>query len=141
MSCEQEHSGQTLTLRSPNPNLHLRPTQNPQFPLEVHAGSPFFEVAFYRNRWFLRDGYHRAHSLLCAGVFLMPAALVYARTLEELGANGPRFFSEETLLSARPPMVTDFLDPALTLEYTRPATVTTLRITWEENIAPAGDMV
>ncbi len=129
-----------VILQSSNPNLHLRPGQAFTNLLEVHAGSPFFEVALYRGRWFLRDGYHRAYALLQAGVFHLPAVIVNARTLEELGATSPRFFSDEVLFSHHPPMLTDFLNPALTFTYTRPPTLTTLRITWEESITPAGDL-
>ena len=73
-------------------------------------------------------------------VFHLPAVIVNARTLEELGATSPRFFSDEVLFSHHPPMLTDFLNPALTFTYTRPPTLTTLRITWEESITPAGDL-
>jgi hypothetical protein len=126
----------TVTLQSTNPNVHLRVTGSPSAPLAVHAGSPFFEVAEYAGRWFLRDGYHRAYSLLRAGIFHLPAVIVQARTLAELGAVLPRFFSEAILLSDHPPFVSDFLDEALTIQYDRPQTIKTLRIIMEESIAP-----
>ncbi len=126
----------TVTLQSTNPNVHLRVTGSPSAPLAVHAGSPFFEVAEYAGRWFLRDGYHRAYNLLRAGVFFLPAVIVQARTLEELGAVLPQFFSELILLSDHPPFVSDFLDEALTIQYDRPQTIKTLRIIMEESIAP-----
>jgi hypothetical protein len=124
----------TITLQSTNPNVHLRVTDSPLAPLAVHAGSPFFEVAEYAGRWFLRDGYHRAYHLLRAGIFYLPSVIVHARTLDELGAVRPRFFSEGTLLSAHPPLVSDFLDAALTFQYDRPQTIKTLRIIMEESI-------
>jgi hypothetical protein len=135
--CDLVHDAptQTVTLQSSNPNLHLRVTQDPSMPVTVHAGSPFFEVAQYAGRWFLRDGYHRAHNLLRAGIFQHPAVIVHARTLEELGAAQPHFFSEAILLSEHPPFVTDFLDDTLTIQYDRPPTIKTLRITMEESIA------
>jgi hypothetical protein len=43
--------------------------------------------------------------------------IVRARTLEELGAVQPRFFSEAILLSEHPPFVTEFLNDGLTIEY------------------------
>jgi len=126
----------TVTLRSTNPNLHLRVTGSPSAPVAVHAGSPFFEVAEYAGRWFLRDGYHRAYNLLRAGVFCLPAVIVQARTVEELGAVLPQFFSEVILLSDHPPFVSDFLDEGVTIQYARPQTIKTLRIIMEESIAP-----
>jgi hypothetical protein len=93
-------------------------------------------VAQYRDRWFLRDGYHRAYDLLRANIFRVPAVIVYARTLDELGATQPWFFNEETLFSATPPRVLDFLDDALVLEYSRPLLVKTVSVTIEESLAP-----
>jgi hypothetical protein len=122
----------TVTLQSSNPNVQLRVTQDPAMPVVVYAGSPFFEVAQYAGRWFLRDGYHRAYNLLRAGIFRLPAVIVRARTLEELGAVQPRFFSEAILLSEHPPFATDFLNDALTIEYDRHPIIKTLRITIEE---------
>ena len=85
----------------------------------------------------MRDGYHRAYALLCAGVFRVPAVVVEARTLEELGAGQPWFFAEETLLSRAPPRVLDFLNDRLVLTYDRPELLKTLRVTIEESFAPA----
>jgi hypothetical protein len=134
--CDVVHDAhtKTVTLQSSNPNLHLRVGTDHALPVAVHAGSPFFEVAEYAGRWFLRDGYHRAYHLLQAGVFQLPAVIVRARTLEELGAVHPWFFPEAILLSEHPPFISDFLDERLTIEYDRPPTITTLRITMEESV-------
>jgi hypothetical protein len=126
----------TIVLRSCNPNMSLRFFDDLSSPVSVHTGSPFFEVAQYRGRWFLRDGYHRAYDLLRANIFRIPAVIVYAVTLEELGATQPWFFSEETLFSTTPPQVVDFLDDALVLEYNRPLLIKTVRVTVEESLAP-----
>lgn len=89
--------------------------------VSLHPGctSPYLEVALYRGRWFLRDGYHRSYGLLRRGIRCVPAVVLYARTIEELGAIGHKFFSESTLFSARPPMVSDFGTEALTIRYLR----------------------
>jgi hypothetical protein len=141
VACNVVHDpdSRTLTLRSTNPNLQLRVMDDAAAPVSVHSGSPFFEVARYRGRWFLRDGYHRAYNLLRAGVFEMPAVIIETKTIEELGAVQPWFFSEEILMSQTPPLVTDFLNEDLVLEYNRPALIKTLRITMEETLAPATD--
>jgi len=130
------HSMDTFILQSGNPNLHLRITNDPAYPLSVHAGGPFFEVACFRNRWFLRDGYHRAYALLKAHVFEVPAVIVEAATINELGANQPWFFSEEILFSDSPPQVVDFLNKDLVFEYDRPPLIKTLRIKMEETFKP-----
>jgi hypothetical protein len=137
--CDVDHDAEskTVIVRSTNPNLHLRVGSKAAAPIEVHAGSPFLEVGEYGGRCFLRDGYHRAYALLRANVFQIPAVIVRARTLAELGATQSQFFPEHILLSQHPPRVTDFLDDTLTLEYERPPTVKTLRISMRESIAPA----
>jgi hypothetical protein len=122
----------SLTIRSINPNLSFRFTEGISSPLSIHSGSPFFEVAEYRGRWFLRDGYHRAFQCLRSGIYRLPAVIVRARTLAELGAVQPWFFSEDVLFSTTPPFVTDFLDDALVIEYERSPLIKTLRITVEE---------
>lgn len=137
--CEMVHSEASIVLQSRNPNLHFRVSGDAEAPIMVHAGSPFFEVAQYRHRWFLRDGYHRAFACLQAGIFHLPAIVVHARTLKELGAVHPWFFSEEVLFSSSPPRVVDFLDDALVIEYDRSPLIKTLRVTMEETYSLAGE--
>ena len=86
------------------------------------------EVGYYRGRWFLRDGYHRAYRLLRAGIVEIPAVIVQASTLEELGANQPWFFPEEKFFSRRPPLVTDFLADGLVLRWHRPVRRKVIRV-------------
>jgi hypothetical protein len=137
--CEAVRGKASVVLRSMNPNLHFRITDDSSSPIVIHSGSPFFEVAQYRDRWFLRDGYHRAFRCLQAGVFHLPAVGVRARTLQELGAVHPWFFPEEVLFSGAPPRVFDFLDDALVIEYHRSPLIKTLRITVEETYTFQGE--
>jgi len=125
----------SLVLHTENPNLQFRITNDAAFPLSIHTGSPFLEVACFRGRWFLRDGYHRAYAFLKAGAFEVPAVIVRAETIEELGATQPWFFAEEVLFSRAPPLVSDFLNDDLVIEYDRPAVIKTLRITMEETLS------
>jgi hypothetical protein len=132
--------GLDVNLYSSNPDLQLR--LNPKAgnsdlsPLSLYGGSPFFEVAEFRGRWFLRDGYHRAYRLLQTGVHRMPAVVIRTRTLEELGAIEPWFFSEDQLFSDLPPRVMDFLDESLVLRYERAALRKVIRIRIEESLQP-----
>jgi hypothetical protein len=127
-----------ISLHSSNPDLQLRLSLNEgrsgYLPLSLYGGSPFFEVAELRGRWFLRDGYHRAYRLLQAGVHRIPAVVIYTRTVEELGATEPWFFCEEQLFSDRPPRVIDFLDENLVLRYERTALRKVIRIRVEESL-------
>lgn len=139
IECEliYDHSTRTVTIRSSNPNLHIRTTNDAASPLSIQNSGPFFEVACFRNRWFLRDGYHRAYDLLRAGVFEVPAVVIQVSNLEDLGAAQPWFLPEEVLFSETPPYVADFLNDDLVIEYERPPLIKTLRITLEETLTPA----
>jgi hypothetical protein len=129
-----------ISLYSNNPDLQLRTRSkdicNGRLPLSLYGGSPFFEVAEFHGRWFLRDGYHRAYRLLQAGVHRIPAVVIRAHTLEELGATKPWFFQEEQLFSDRPPRVVDFLDDSLVFHYEREALRKVIRIRIEESLEP-----
>jgi hypothetical protein len=133
-----------ISLHSSNPDLQLRIRQQAEdgdtLPLSLYGGSPFFEVAELRGRWFLRDGYHRAYRLLQAGLHHIPAVVIHARTMEELGATDPWFFGEDQLFSVRPPQVMDFLQEKLVLRYRRPALRKVIRIRIEESLQPVDEI-
>jgi hypothetical protein len=88
-------------------------------PIHATTKSPYIEIASYGGRWFLRDGYHRSFLLLQRSIHLVPAVVVYAETLAQMGAVGRWFFAEEAVFSTRPPMVTDFLDDEIVVRYIR----------------------
>jgi hypothetical protein len=89
-------------------------------PIHAPTRSPFIEVASYRGRWFLRDGYHRSFLLLKQGINLLPGVVVHTETMAKMGAVGRQFFTEDAIFSSHPPMVTDFLDNELVVRYIRP---------------------
>jgi hypothetical protein len=127
-----------VSLQSNNPDLALRiSTDNEDIhlhPISLYGGSPFLEVAELRERWFLRDGYHRAYRLLQAGIHRIPAIVIHARTIEEVGATQPWFFDESQLFSSAPPRLTDFLDENLVFCYERPRLKKIIRIRIEESL-------
>jgi len=137
-------NGYEVHFHSSNPDLRItlaEPFTGDSLPLMLTGGSPLFEVAEFRGRWFLRDGYHRAFRMLQAGVKLGFAAIVRARTLEELGAVEPFFFGEKILFSARPPKVIDFLEDNLILTYERPRMRKTISLRIHESLEPVTDCV
>ena len=140
-SFDQRLDRNSLTISSENPDFTVRLNEVSNgaetINLRIHHGSPFMEVGCYRERWFLRDGYHRAYHLLRAGVFEIPAVIVQVRTLEELGANRSWFFPEEVLFGARPPLITDFLCTDLVVRWRRPAQRKIVRITITEDFEPS----
>jgi hypothetical protein len=141
--CEGDGRSAVFNLQSDNPDLQLRPVLGTQVPVSspfsLYGGCPFFEVAEFRGRWFLRDGYHRAYHLLRAGIYHLPAVVIRARTIDEVGATQPWFFSEEQLFSSHPPHVVDFLDDDLILRYRRLRFKKTIQISIEETLQPIDD--
>ena len=133
-----------ISLRSSNPDFQLRFTPKASefgvLPLSLYGGTPFFEVAEFRGRWFLRDGYHRACHLLKAGVDRIPAVVIRARSIEELGATAPWFLGEEQIFSDRPPQIGDFLDSNLILRYQRTSLRKVIRIRVEESLEPCDEI-
>jgi hypothetical protein len=136
----QDTEGQffLLTLQSRNPDLQLRLVPDSELQellsFSLYGGSPFFEVAEFHGRWFLRDGYHRTYHLLQAGVHHLPAVVVRARTIDEVGATHPWFFNEEQLLSTHPPRVADFLESSLVIRYERPRLMKKISIRIDESL-------
>lgn len=111
--------GRQIAIPDPEDIEALLDLTIPSVSLDPGHISPYLEVAFYRGRGFLRDGYHRSYGLLRRGITCVPAVVLQARTIEELGAVGHKFFPENILFSTRPPMVCDFGNEALTVSYLR----------------------
>jgi hypothetical protein len=82
--------------------------------LPVGFGSNFLSVVKSENRLLLQNGYHRAYTLLAAGFTHAPAVMQTVTRKDELAvaaneevvANAAFYF-----LSARPPLLRDYLDP------------------------------
>jgi hypothetical protein len=127
----------SLTIRTQCPSLTVQfahEIDNGLGPVQLvaRAGSPYFEVASYRGRWFLRDGYHRSFLLLKQGICHVPAVVVCAETLTQLGAVGHKFFTEDVLFSERPPMVKDFLDEEMVACFAGPRQQKVMRVSIQE---------
>jgi hypothetical protein len=140
---ERDGQASEFNLQSDNPDLQLRSVPDTKVQssglFSLYGGCPFFEVAEFRGRWFLRDGYHRAYHLLRAGVYCLPAVVIRARAIDEVGATQSWFFNEEQLFSSHPPRVMDFLDDDLVLRYQRPRFKKTLRIRIDESLQPENE--
>ena len=113
---------QTFTFSSKNPNLKVLAhvngliVQQPGTGLKmsltgfwVAVQPSFVAVAIVDGKHYLRDGYHRAHRLLKAGVRYVPALV---KTFPTVDATCPPSgtFMRDIFLSARPPMLTDYAD-------------------------------
>ena len=72
-------------------------------------------IAEYKGRYFLKDGYHRAYGLLKRGITRAPVLLQRGRTFNDVHSGSSSSVSHEHLFGAHPPMLTDFLDPTVSV--------------------------
>jgi hypothetical protein len=132
-----------FTVTSLNPNIRLAGYKFDQVNVSAAEGLPaipmlginvlvvtvpsFMQVVHYQNRYFLRDGYHRAAGLLRRGVSLAPCLLIEARGQQDLGLQ-PGLFGPDVIFSARPPRVADFWDDQFTCDISSPAMRKVIRV-------------
>ena len=107
---------QAWILSAANPNLRIVGN----FSGEVQPGvtgigflvrvlPSFVQVAEFRGRYLLHDGYHRAFGLLRRGITAVPAFVRTFTTFEEMGIN-PGMLPLDAYLGERPPLLTDYAD-------------------------------
>jgi hypothetical protein len=117
-----DKDGKGVTITSTNPNLRIGPVQSVDLPgatgvkllgFAVIFGTPHMHVVEYKGRYFLKDGYHRSFALLSRGITQVPVVLERGRSFADVHAGNSSFIAPEHLLGDHPPMVTDFLDPAV----------------------------
>jgi hypothetical protein len=136
-----------FTASSVNPNLRIgqfgawdvpgpNGTTSKVFGFTLSLGASFVQVVHYRDRWMVRDGYHRIYGLLRRGIQKIPCIIVEAADFAQTGAGRPGFFDYELLYSDRPPLLQDFLSDEFSAEVPLPAVIRIVRIRGEEFIAP-----
>ena len=145
--------GKGFTISSFNPNLRIAAGQiseaqvapGPGMPtvrmqavtLLVFMGTSYLQVVRYRDRCFIRDGYHRAAGLLRAGIYEVPCIFIEAQSFEQVGpVQVPGTVSYEILYSQRPPFLTDFWNDEVAAEVSQPAVRKVVRIRGEEFVVP-----
>ena len=112
-STPQEHtimsSIQDLRIIGPAQPIQDPVTNRTVFGFAVGWGIPFIQVAKFRNRYFLRNGYHRVYALRKKGVKHVPCILIEGEAFADVGARAG-FFDETLLLSKKPPTFANFFD-------------------------------
>jgi len=103
--------------------------------LLVSMGTSYMQVVRYRDRWFLRDGYHRASRLLRSGISIVPCIYIEANTFQEVQA-GVGTFPFEVLYGDRPPALKDFWDDTVAADISQLAIRKVIRIRGEEFAVP-----
>lgn len=111
--------------RSPNVNLvgpwisqiEDRPEGNVSVTFNIQTRPNFVQVAHFRDRYILKNGYHRCYQLLAAGEAHVPAVVREVDSYDDTGAKGSGWFQDGMILGPRPPLVVDYLtDVAVDLE-------------------------
>ena len=120
---------QAWTVSSANPNLRIAANVGPlpvspcglALGFAVVAGPSFMQVGRYNGRHFLRDGYHRAFGLLSKGITTVPAFVRDVSRFEELVADPRTMLPQDSYQGQRPPVLTDYLDDAVSAAVQLPA--------------------
>jgi hypothetical protein len=127
LPAQYDQSRQAWLFSSRNPNLRIAGN----FGAEVQPGvfgfgfviavSPsFIQIASFRGRYMLRDGYHRSYGLLRRGISHVPVFYRDFPTFEDL-ALPAGMLPQDAYLSDRPAKLPDYLDNAVAADVELPA--------------------
>lgn len=138
-----EHFGNDVWIRSRSPNLRL---YGPELLQRVRPGtglagitfgacSPLVQVVRHRDRYYLKNGFHRAYHLRGAGATHLPCLLLEASDYAQLGARRGFTFDRALLESDNPPTCGHFTQdraaPVMLRDVTR-----IIHLTWAEYAFP-----
>jgi hypothetical protein len=134
------------TISSLNPNLRIQGSLMHEMDINILGLPPmkrkavsflmdiptsYLQVVHYKDRYFIRDGYHRAAGLLKANINIVPCILIEARDGNELGLQQGTF-AYEVIYGDRPPKLSDFWDDTVAHDGKQVAKRRVLRIRGEE---------
>ncbi len=120
---------QAWMVSSANPNLRIAgpagpiqtPQQVPVLGFGVTVSASFMQVVRYRNRYFLRDGYHRAFGFLSRGIAAVPAFIRDMTAFEEMVPDPRVMLPQDSYRGPRPPVIADYLDDTVSAAVRVPA--------------------
>ena len=87
---------------------------------EIRLYGSFVQAYRYRDRFVLRDGYHRAVALLSRGISIVPA-LVSESLVADPTQVRRGMLPQEAVFGRHPPMLPDYLDDEVSAEVWLPA--------------------
>lgn len=93
-------------------------------------------VSMVGDRLIIRNGIHRAYLLATLGLQEIPCILVKEDVIPSLLTAAYPSFVPQVLMLRRPPLITDYADPRLTLTAPLQRTNKMIRISAEESILP-----
>src|SRR5882724_9361709 len=149
ISSDPDNKGFTISSLNPNlrivgaqvsdadvsPAIGMPPMKMKAFTILAFTGLSYLQVVRYRDRCFVRDGYHRATGLLRRGVRVVPCIFIEARNFGEVGCP-PGSLTDEVMYGDRPPRLVDFWDDATAREVEQIAIRKVLRVRGDEFLVP-----
>jgi hypothetical protein len=106
---------QAWVFSSANPNLRIVGQAQGAGPgahifgFGVNLSPSFVQVAKYRDRYLLRDGYHRAYGLLARGITSAPVFVREFERFEDMSLPAG-LLPQDAYLGPRPPLLIDYLN-------------------------------
>lgn len=116
------------------PELPVRGHPEAMVGLFVGLSTNLINVLLHRRRLIVNNGHHRLHALRMAGVTHVPALIQVCGSREEFEEVAPRAARDHYhpfFEAPRPPLLSDFADPALTLAVPTPPMRRELKVTFE----------
>lgn len=117
----------SFVFSSPNPNLKiLTPVNSAEgiFGFAVGIANSFVQVVKINDRYFMRDGHHRAYGFLSNEIYFVPVLYREFNSINDMGLP-QGLFPAETLIGNKPPRLLDYFDDSVSgiAEFTRPTKV------------------
>lgn len=138
-------TGTSFFIRSHDLNIRLvdvkaGPTAGETWTTQIVWGpsTPLVSVVRYGGRYYLNNGYHRAHGLRAAGVTHMPCVVLEANAWSDFIDPTSLVFSETLLSSSDPPTMAHFTQGRATEVDLRPVT-RFIQVSWSELALPDHD--
>src|SRR5712692_1665171 len=107
---------EVIGVGGPEVSLGGQLVQQPGALFLVGTQPNYVQVVEYRNRYFLKNGYHRAYAALLSGRRHIPAVVSVAEDFVGIGAINPGFFQRDLLMSDAPPLLPDFLNDGIAVD-------------------------
>jgi hypothetical protein len=136
ISFDQTVPGHIIGVGGPEVTIGGQLVQQPGVIFLIGTQPNYVQVVEYENRYFLKNGYHRAYAALLSNRKQIPAVVFRAQDFAMVGALNPTFFSRELLLSAAPPLLCDFLNEKIAVDVKLKPMRKLLRARVDEFLAP-----
>ncbi|SRR5216683_3431279 len=127
---------QLAGLGGPEVTLGGQRVEQPGVLFVIGTQPNYVQVARYKNRHFLKNGYHRAYGALLSNRKHIPAVVSEFEDFAGVGAVNPAFFPRDLLMSDAPPLLPDFLHEGIAVDVRLKSMRKIIRVRVDEFLAP-----